>query len=78
MRKAPTDNGCDWLIKLNAYLVGPPGVDLTYVYNINVILRDVRLQRQTQEAYQSYLAHADTAKSNEELEKAKQRKLPKF
>jgi hypothetical protein len=31
-----------------------------------------------QEAYQAYLAHAGTANSKEELEKAKQRKLPKF
>ena len=53
-------------------------MDLTYVYNIRVILWDVRLQRQTQEAYQAYLSHADTAKSKKELEKAKQRKLPRF
>lgn len=72
------DNGCEWLIKLNASFSGPAGVDFTYVYNISVMLWDVRLQRQTQEAYQAYLAHADTAKSKEELEKAKQRKLPKF
>jgi hypothetical protein len=72
------DNGCEWLIKLNAYFTGRGGVDSTYVYNINVLLWDARLQRQTQQAYQAYLAHADTAKSKEELEKAKQRKLPKF
>jgi hypothetical protein len=72
------DNGCEDLVKLNAYLSGPAGVDLTCVYNISVILWDVRLQRQTQEAYQAYLSHADTAKSKEELEKAKQRKLPRF
>jgi hypothetical protein len=72
------DNGCEWLIKLNAYLSGPGGVDLTYVYNISVMLWDVRLQRQTQEAYQAYLANAGTAKSKEELEKAKHRELPKF
>ena len=72
------DNGCEWLIKLNAYFTGRGGVDSTYIYNISVLLWDVRLQRQTQEAYQAYLAQADTAKSKEELEKAKQRKLPKF
>jgi hypothetical protein len=72
------DNGCEWLIKLNAYLSGPGGLDLTYVYNVRVMLWDVRLQRQTQEAYQAYLANAGAAKSKEELEKAKQRKLPKF
>ncbi len=72
------DNGCEGLVKLNADLSGPGGMDLTYVYNISVILCDVRWQRQTQEDYQAYLAHADTAKSKEELEKAKQRKLPKF
>jgi hypothetical protein len=72
------DNGCEWLIKLSAYFTGRGGVDSTYIYNISVLLWDVRLQRQTQEAYQAYLARADTAKSKEELEKAKQRKLPKF
>jgi hypothetical protein len=35
-------------------------------------------QRQTQKAYQAYLANAGAAMSKEELEKAKQRKLPKF
>jgi hypothetical protein len=73
-----TDNGCEWLIKLNAYFSGPGGVDQTYVHSISVMLWDVRLQRQTQEAYQAYLANAGAAKSKEELEKAKQRKVPKF
>lgn len=72
------DNGCEWLVKLNASFSGPGGVDSTYVYNVSVMLWDVRLQRQTQEAYQAYLANTRAAKSKEELEKAKQRKLPKF
>ncbi len=72
------DNGCEWLIKLNAYFTGSGGLDSTYIYNISVLLWDVRLQRQTQEAYQAYLANAGAAMSKEELEKAKQRKLPKF
>jgi len=72
------DNGCEWLIKLNAYFTGRGGLDSTYIYNISVLLWDVRLQRQTQEAYQAYLANAGAAMSKEELEKAKQRKLPKF
>ena len=72
------DNGCEWLIELNAYFTGRGGTDSTYVYNISVLLCDVRLQRQTQEAYQAYLANAGAAMSKEELEKAKQRKLPKF
>jgi len=72
------DNGCEWLVKLNASFSGPGGVDSTYVYNVSVMLWDVRLQRQTQEAYQAYLANAGAAKSKEELEKAKQRKVPKF
>lgn len=72
------DNGCEWLIKLNASFTGSGGLDSTYIYNISVVLWDVRLQRQTQEAYQAYLANAGAAKSKEELEKAKQRKLPKF
>ncbi len=72
------DNGCEWLIKLNAYFTGRGGTDSTYIYNISVFLWDVRLQRQTQEAYQAYLANAGAAMSKEELEKAKQRKLPKF
>jgi hypothetical protein len=72
------DNGCEWLIKLNAYFTGSGGVDSTYVYNISVLLWDVRLQRQTQQAYQAYLANAGVAKSKEELEKAKQRTVPNF
>jgi hypothetical protein len=72
------DNGCEWLIKLNASFTGSGGLNSTYIYNISVFLWDVRLQRQTQEAYQAYLANAGAAKSKEELEKAKQRKLPKF
>src|SRR6266403_5215604 len=36
------DNGCEGLVKLNADLSGPGGMDLTYVYNISVILCDVR------------------------------------
>src|SRR5262249_20823448 len=67
------ENGCEWLIKLNAYFTGRGGVDSAYVYNISVLLWDVRLQRQTQEAYQAYLADAGAAKSKEELEKAKKR-----
>jgi hypothetical protein len=72
------DNGCEWLVKLNASFSGHGGLDSTYVYNVSVMLWDVRLQRQTQEAYQAYLANAGAAKSKEELEKAKQRKVPKF
>jgi hypothetical protein len=72
------DNGCEDLVKLNAYFSGFAGVDFTYVSNITVMLWDVRLQRQTQEAYQAYLANAGAAKNKEELEKAKQRTLPKF
>jgi hypothetical protein len=72
------DNGCEWLIKLNAHFTGRGGLDPTYVYNIDVTLWDVRLQRQTQEAYRAYLANAGAAKSKEELEKAKQREAPKF
>src|SRR5437868_3984388 len=72
------DNGCEGLIKLNAYLSGPGGVDLTYVNNISVVLRDVRLQRQTQQSYQAYLANAGTARSKDELARAKQRKAPVF
>jgi len=72
------DNGCEDRVKLNAYFSGPGGTDFTYVYNITVMLWDAHLQRQTQEAYQAYLANAGAAMSKEELEKAKQRKLPKF
>jgi hypothetical protein len=72
------DNGCEDLVKLNAYFSGPGGVDSTYIYNISVLLWDVRLQRQTQEAYQAYLANARAGMSKEELEKAKERKVPKF
>jgi hypothetical protein len=72
------DNGCEWLTKLNASFSSRGGLDQTYVFGISVMLWDMRLQRQTQEAYQAYLAHADTAKSKEELEKAKRRTVPKF
>jgi hypothetical protein len=72
------DNGCEGLVKLHAYFSGPAGVDVTYVNSISVMLWDVRLQRQTQEAYQAYLAHADATKGKDELEKAKRRTVPKF
>jgi hypothetical protein len=39
---------------------------------------DLALERRSQEAYRAYLASAANGRSKEELEKAKQRKLPKF
>jgi hypothetical protein len=39
---------------------------------------DLRLYRQTPEAYRAYLADAAKTAGETELEKAKQRKVPKF
>jgi len=69
---------CDAFIKVNAQLDGPNGQDETYVHRITVTVRDLALERRSQEAYQAYLANADARKGKEELEKAKQRKAPKF
>ncbi len=69
---------CDSYIKVDAQLDGTSGLDQTYVRRITLMIRDLALERRSEEAYQAYLANAANAKSKEELEKAKQRKAPKF
>ena len=69
---------CDAFIKVNAQLDGANGQDQTYVHRITVTVRDLALERRSQEAYRAYLANADARKSKDELEKARQRKVPKF
>jgi hypothetical protein len=68
---------CDSFIKVNAEL-SSPGPDPTYVHRIALIIWDLALERRSQEAYRAYLASAANGRSKEELEKAKQRKLPTF
>jgi hypothetical protein len=72
------DNGCNAFIKVTAELMGEGGVHETYVRRIAVTVWDLRLYRQTQEAYRTYLANAAKTEGETELEKAKQRKVPKF
>ena len=72
------DNGCNAFIKVTAELMGEGGVHETYVRRIAVMVWDLRLYRQTQEAYRAYLANAAKTEGETELEKAKQRKVPKF
>jgi hypothetical protein len=72
------DNGCNAFIKVTAELMGEGGVHETYVRRIAVMVWDLRLHRQTQEAYRAYLANAAKTEGETELEKAKQRKVPKF
>jgi hypothetical protein len=43
-----------------------------------VMVWDLQLHRRTQEAYLAYLANGANAQSEAELEKAKQRTVPKF
>ena len=69
---------CDSFIKVNAQLDGTGGLDQTYVRRITVTIRDLALERRSQEAYQAYLASLANNKSKEELEKAKQRAAPSF
>ncbi|HTT33445.1 MAG TPA: hypothetical protein VMH48_07580 [Methylomirabilota bacterium] len=71
-------NPCDFQIDVTAQLTGSSGQDQTYVRHILLMVWDRGLQRQTQDAYQAYLANADARKGKEELEKAKQRTVPKF
>jgi hypothetical protein len=71
-------NACNDFIKVTAQLVGANGQDNTYVHQITVVVWDLHLYRQTQEAYHAYLANAAKAEGETELEKAKQRKAPKF
>jgi hypothetical protein len=73
----PALNPCDSFIKVNAEL-SSPGPDHTYVHRITLMICDLALERRSQEAYRAYLANAVNDRSKEELEKAKQRKLPKF
>jgi hypothetical protein len=72
------DNGCNAFIKVTAELMGEGGVHETYVRRIAVMVWDLRLYRQTQEAYRAYLADAAKTEGETEVEKAKQRKVPKF
>jgi hypothetical protein len=78
MYSPPAANPCDSFIKVNAQLDGANGQDQTYVHRITLVIRDLALERRSQEAYQAYLANTANAKSKEEFEKAKQRKVPKF
>jgi hypothetical protein len=71
-------NPCDSFIKVNAELLSGQSLDHTYVHSITLMIWDLALERRSQEAYRAYLASAANGRSKEELEKAKQRKLPKF
>lgn len=72
------DSACNAYIRVTAEIVGAGGLDQTYARRITVMVWDLQLHRRTQEAYRAYLANGANAQSEAELEKAKQRKLPKF
>ncbi|HZP63051.1 MAG TPA: hypothetical protein VFB28_06500 [Terriglobales bacterium] len=74
----PPANACDGFVKVTAQLDGAAGQDQTYVRRITVLVWDLPLYRRAKEAYQAYLANSANAQSQAELEKAKQRTVPKF
>ena len=67
---------CDSVIEVRTQLDSPYSPE--YILNVTVMVSDLALARQSQDAYQSFLANADAAKKKEELEKAKQQKGPTF
>jgi hypothetical protein len=67
---------CDSLIQVRAAYDSPLSAE--YVIRVTVTVSDLSLARSSQEAYQAFLANADAAKKQEELEKARQRKGPVF
>lgn len=72
------DSACNAYIRVTAEIVGAGGQDQTYARRITVLVWDLQLHRRTQEAYRAYLANGANAQSEAELEKAKQRTVPKF
>jgi hypothetical protein len=67
---------CDSLTEVRASYDSPLGPE--YVIRVTVTVSDLSLARSSQEAYQAFVANADTAKKQQELEKAKRRKGPEF
>ena len=49
-----------------------------YIIRITVTVSDLSLARASQDAYQAFVANADAAQKQQELEKAKRRKGPEF
>jgi hypothetical protein len=72
------DSACNAYIRVTAEIVGAGGLDQTYARRITVMVWDLHLHRQAQQAYQAYLANGAKAQSESELAKAKQRTVPKF
>jgi hypothetical protein len=72
------DSACNAYIRVTAEIVGAGGQDQTYARRITVMVWDLHLFRQAQEDYRAYLANGAKAQSEAELEKAKQRTVPKF
>lgn len=67
---------CDSLIQVRATDDSTPSSE--YVSRVTVIISDLDLARSSQEAYRSFLANADSAKKQQEREKATERKAPVF
>ena len=67
---------CDSLIQVKASYDSFQSPE--YVNRVTVTVSDLSLARSSQETYQAFLANADTARKQEELERAKQRKGPVF
>lgn len=72
------DSVCNAYIRVAAEIVGAGGLDQTYARRITVMVWDLQLHRRAQQAYQAYLANGAKTQSAAELEKAKQRTVPKF
>jgi len=67
---------CDSLIQVRANYDSPANPE--YVIRATVVVSDMDLARSSQEAYRAFLANADRAAQQQELEKAKERKAPAF
>lgn len=72
------DSVCNAYVRVWAEMVGTNGIDTTYIHHITLMVWDLHLHRQAHEAYHAYLANRANAQNAAEMEKAKQRKTPKF
>jgi hypothetical protein len=67
---------CDSLVEIRATFDN--GSSSEYVSKVTVIVSDLDVARSSQEAYRGFLTNADSAKKQEEREKATDRKAPVF
>lgn len=70
--------GCSDVVSIRTEPLGGGNHGQEYTSNVTVIVQDVPLARRSKEAYENYLANADAAKKQQDLNKAKQQKAPAF